>query len=73
MEKLFEPGPDNIMQKMTMFIYVRVFRNSIHTPKVITQVLTYIFKFGNEPVFVQRYCMLRDKAEERYAINPQDT
>ncbi|KAJ9436292.1 Transcription elongation factor SPT6 [Diplonema papillatum] len=69
MEKLFEPGPDNIMQKMTMFIYVRVFRNSIHTPKVITQVLTYIFKFGNEPVFVQRYCMLRDKAEESVTLD----
>eukprot|EP01059_Diplonema_ambulator_P010717 TRINITY_DN20722_c0_g1_i2.p1 TRINITY_DN20722_c0_g1~~TRINITY_DN20722_c0_g1_i2.p1 ORF type:complete len:1843 (+),score=742.04 TRINITY_DN20722_c0_g1_i2:72-5531(+) len=68
LETFFSTSQDPL-QWMVHFIYSKLFRNSVHTPQMIEQVLTYIFKYGNEPVFVQRYCMLRENTEDSCTLD----
>ena len=57
-ERLFEEGSGSVLSQMANFIHSESFSTTRISPKMIITSLTCIFKYGNEPSFVQRYSLL---------------
>eukprot|EP01060_Flectonema_neradi_P021710 TRINITY_DN2958_c0_g1_i3.p1 TRINITY_DN2958_c0_g1~~TRINITY_DN2958_c0_g1_i3.p1 ORF type:complete len:1868 (+),score=383.92 TRINITY_DN2958_c0_g1_i3:38-5605(+) len=57
-ERLFGEGSGSVLSQMANFIHSESFSTTKFSPKMIITALTCIFKYGNEPSFVQRYCLL---------------